>query len=112
MMRDTTDLSSSLKRLPRIYFERWQIEVHHREEKDTLKVGQAQLWNVASVPKHRVLAIASYSAPTVGFATTLWRRRRSGLCRAAQVAPKRTTASCLDPIILLRKKMAQRPQLA
>jgi hypothetical protein len=46
-----TDISSSLKQLLQIYFDRWQIEVNHREEKDTLGVGQAQLWNVTSVPK-------------------------------------------------------------
>ncbi len=28
----------------------WQIEVNHREEKGTLGVGQAQLWNAISVP--------------------------------------------------------------
>jgi hypothetical protein len=58
----TTDLRSSLKQLLQIYFDRWQIEVNHREEKDTLGVGQAQLWNVNSVPKQPVLAVASYSA--------------------------------------------------
>ncbi len=58
----TTDLRSSLKQLLQIYFDRWQIEVNHREEKDTLGVGQAQLWNVNSVPKQPVLAVAAYSA--------------------------------------------------
>lgn len=58
----TTDLRSSLKQLLQIYFDRWQIEVNHREEKDTLGVGQAQLWNATSVPKQLVLAVASYSA--------------------------------------------------
>src|SRR5215472_19080202 len=32
------------------YLDRWQIEVNHREEKDTLGVGQAQLRNPLSVP--------------------------------------------------------------
>lgn len=58
----TTDLHGSLKQLLQIYFDRWQIEVNHREEKDTLGVGQAQLWNVTSVPKQPVLAVAAYSA--------------------------------------------------
>src|SRR6266571_729464 len=57
----TTDLRSSLKQLLQIYFDRWQIEVNHREEKDTLGVGQAQLWNVTSVPKQPV-PVAAYSA--------------------------------------------------
>ena len=37
-------------------------QVNHREEKDTLGVGQAQLWNVTLVPKQPVLAVAAYSA--------------------------------------------------
>ena len=44
----TTDRRSSPKQFLQIYFDRWQIEVNHREEKDTLGVGQAQLWNVDS----------------------------------------------------------------
>ena len=47
----TSDLHSPVQQLLQIYFDRWQIEVNHREEKDTLGVGQAQLWNVTSVPK-------------------------------------------------------------
>jgi hypothetical protein len=38
----TSDLRSSPKQLLQIYFDRWQIEVNHREEKDTLGVGQAR----------------------------------------------------------------------
>jgi hypothetical protein len=49
----TSDLRSSIKQLLQIYFDRWQIEVNHREEKDTLGVGQAQLWNPISVPNSR-----------------------------------------------------------
>jgi len=58
----TTDLQDSVKQLLQIYFDRWQIEVNHRDEKDTLGVGQAQLWNVKAVPKQPVLTVAAYSA--------------------------------------------------
>ena len=57
----TTDLRSSVTQLLQIYFDRWQIEVNHREKKDTLGVGQAQLLNVTSSQITR-LAVASYSA--------------------------------------------------
>src|SRR5216683_670697 len=46
-----TDRTSTPRQLLQIYFDRWQIEVNHREEKDTLGVGQAQLWNPLGVPK-------------------------------------------------------------
>jgi hypothetical protein len=58
----TTDLKSPASALIQIYLDRWQIEVNHREEKDTLGVGQAQLWNEQAVPKQPVLAVAAYSA--------------------------------------------------
>ena len=48
--------------LLQIYLDRWQIEVNHREEKDTLGIGQAQLWNLISVPKQPAFAVAAYSA--------------------------------------------------
>src|SRR5215472_15969797 len=58
----TTDLNSSARQLLQIYFDRWQIEINHRDEKDTLGVGQAQLRNVDAVPKQPVLVVAAYSA--------------------------------------------------
>ncbi|MFA6244512.1 MAG: hypothetical protein WC655_26455 [Candidatus Hydrogenedentales bacterium] len=58
----TTDLDDSVKVLLQFYFDRWQIEVNHREEKDTLGAGQAQLWNPVAVPKQPVLVVAAYSA--------------------------------------------------
>lgn len=42
-------------------FDRWQIEVNNRDEKDLLGVGQAQVRNGQSVPRHPALAVASYS---------------------------------------------------
>ena len=58
----STDLRHSAPQLLQIYFDRWQIEVNHRDEKDTLGVGQAQLWNIDAVPKQPALVVAAYSA--------------------------------------------------
>lgn len=44
------------------YFDRWQIEVNHREEKDTLGVGQAQVRSHNSVPRQPAFVVAAYSA--------------------------------------------------
>jgi hypothetical protein len=57
----STDLHSSIKLLIQACFDRWQIEVNHRDEKDILGVGQAQVRNEHSVPRHPALAVASYS---------------------------------------------------
>jgi len=57
----TTDLRTSIKLLVQACFDRWQIEVNHRDEKDILGVGQAQVRSAQSIPRHPALAVASYS---------------------------------------------------
>ena len=64
----------SIQDILQCYFDRWQIEVNHREEKDTLGVGQAQLWNVTAVPKQPVLVVATTSAPVAAISATLTSR--------------------------------------
>ena len=107
----TTDLNSSPKQLLQIYFDRWQIEVNHREEKDTLGVGQAQLWNVRAVPKQPVLVVAAYSALLLASLQAFGIERG----QAYQPLPKwRRQAhrpSCLDLITLLRKETVEHPEL-
>jgi hypothetical protein len=56
-----TDCASSAKALVQIYFDRWQIEVNHRDEKTILGVGQAQVRSAKSVPRHPAFAVAIYS---------------------------------------------------
>ena len=58
----TTDLAAPAAILLQAYFDRWQIEVKHRESKDTLGIGQAQLRNPCSVPRQPALLVAAYSA--------------------------------------------------
>lgn len=107
----TTDLRSSLKPLLQIYFDRWQIEVNHREEKDTLGVGQAQLWNVTSVPKQPVLAVASYSALLLASLQAFGPQRGAIYAQLPKWRRNASRPSCLDLITLLRKEMIQQPQL-
>jgi len=57
----STDLDTPCKILALACFDRWQIEVNNRDEKDLLGVGQAQVRNEHSVPRHPALAVASYS---------------------------------------------------
>ena len=107
----TSDLHSSLKQLLQIYFDRWQIEVNHREEKDTLGVGQAQLWNVTSVPKQPVLAVAAYSALLLASLTAFGAERGTAYAELPKWRRNARRPSCLDLITLLRKEMAEQPQL-
>lgn len=57
----TTDLRTPAVELLQAYFDRWGIEVNHRDEKDILGVGQAQVWNKDSVSKVPALLVAMYS---------------------------------------------------
>ena len=107
----TSDLRSSLKQLLQIYFDRWQIEVNHREEKDTLGVGQAQLWNVTSVPKQPVLVVASYSALLLASLEAFGAQRGEAYAPLPKWRRHARRPSCLDLITLLRKEMAQQPEL-
>ena len=107
----TSDLKSPAKQLLQIYFDRWQIEVNHREEKDTLGVGQAQLWNVTSVPKQPVLAVAAYSALLLASIKAYGAERGSAYAELPKWRRKARRPSCLDLVTLLRKEMTEQPHL-
>ena len=107
----TTALHASLKQLLQIYFDRWQIEVNHREEKDTLGVGQAQLWNVTSVPKQPVLAVAAYSALLLASLQAFGAERGTAYAQLPKWRRNARRPSCLDLITLLRKEMTHHNHL-
>ena len=107
----TTDLKGHAHTLLQIYFDRWQIEVNHREEKDTLGVGQAQLWNDVSVPKQPVLAVASYSALLLASLLAFGAERGAAYAPLPRWRRNARRPSCLDLIALLRKEMTEHPQL-
>jgi hypothetical protein len=107
----TTDLKGHAHTLLQIYFDRWQIEINHREEKDTLGVGQAQLWNFSSVPKQPVLAVASYSALLLASLQAFGAERGSAYAELPRWRRNARRPSCLDLITLLRKEMAEHPEI-
>ena len=105
----TTDLTTPAAQLLQDYFDRWGIEVNHRDEKEILGVGEAQVWNKHSVSKVPALMVAMYSwlllagLECYGPKRTLdyeplpkWRR-----------AAKRP--SCLDLVTLLRRQIVENP---
>lgn len=57
----TDDLETLTPLLIQIYFDRWQIEVNHREEKSFIGVGDAQLWNQLAASRHPTFQVACYS---------------------------------------------------
>jgi hypothetical protein len=107
----TTDLQSGARRLLQIYFDRWQIEVNHREEKDTLGIGQAQLWNPEAVPRQPVLSVAAYSALLLASLLTFGIGRGSAYAALPKWRRHARRPSCLDLVTLLRKEAAEHPKL-
>jgi len=56
-----TDPDLPLKELIQYYLWRWDIEVNHRDEKQIIGVGEAQVRSPESVERQPALAVASYS---------------------------------------------------
>jgi len=107
----TTELSSPVKPLLQIYLDRWPIAVNHREEKDTLGVGQAQLWNPIAVPKQPPLAVAAYSALLLAALVAFGPERGPMYARLPKWRRHAKRPSCLDLVTLLRTEIVQHPQL-
>jgi len=103
----TTVVHGTVRQLLQIYFDRWQIEVNHREEKDTLGVGQAQLWHVTSVPKQPAFAVASYSALLLASLEAFGAERGKAYAALPKWRRRAARPSALDLIALLRKEMTE-----
>lgn len=57
----TTDLDSPVEQLVQAYFWRWDIEVNHRDEKQLIGVGHAQVRSPRSAERVPAFAVASYA---------------------------------------------------
>lgn len=105
----TTELETPAAILLQDYFDRWGIEVNHRDEKEILGVGEAQVWNEKSVTKVPALLVAMYSwlllaglvcyGPTRTSTYPLLPKWRRGAQRP----------SCLDLVTLLRRQLVEKP---
>ena len=107
----TTDLTALPEPLLQAYFDRWQIEVNHREEKDTLGVGQAQLRSERSVPRQPPFVVAAYSALLLAGLLTYGPDRGERYLPLPKWRRKASRPSCLDLVTQLRKEMADHPEL-
>jgi len=101
----TTDLTSSPSLLIQYYFDRWQIEVNHRDEKSLLGVGQAQVRSSLSVPRHPTFAVASYSMLWLAALKTFGTDRTEQFCPLPKWRKKTSHYSTLDLMTLLRKEI-------
>jgi hypothetical protein len=106
----TTVVKGTVRQLLQIYFDRWQIEVNHREEKDTMGVGQAQLRNFISVPKQPAFAVARYSALLLASLQAFGAERGTAYATVPKWRRRATRPSALDLVTLLRKEVTEYPE--
>jgi hypothetical protein len=103
------DQELAAKALLQAYFDRWEIEINHRDEKSILGVGQAQVWADLSVPRVPALMVATYSLLLLSALETYGPKRTT----AYEALPKWRRAarrpSCQDLVSLLRKQLQARP---
>jgi hypothetical protein len=102
----TTDLHRSAAALLQAYFDRWQIEVNHREIKDTLGIGQAQVRHLNSVPRQPALAVAAYSALLLAGITAFGDKRGDAFPALPKWRRNARRPSCLDLVTVLRQEVA------
>jgi hypothetical protein len=105
----TTDLSSSAIDLLQAYFDRWGIEVNHRDEKEILGVGDAQVWNEHSVSKVPALLVAMYSWLLLAGLQCYGPTRTKDYLPLPKWRRGAKRPSCLDLVTLLRKQIADQP---
>jgi hypothetical protein len=100
------DLQLPAKALLQAYFDRWEIEVNHRDEKSILGVGQAQVRAPLSAPRVPALMVAMYSLLLLS-ALEAYGPQRTGTYEALPKWRRRARRpSCQDLVNLLRKQLA------
>jgi hypothetical protein len=105
----TTDLSTPASQLLQDYFDRWGIEVNHRDEKEILGVGEAQVWNEQSVSKVPALLVAMYSWLLLAGLACYGPTRTQEYEPLPKWRRGAKRPSCLDLVTLLRRQLTEQP---
>jgi hypothetical protein len=103
----TTDLESDAAVLVQAYLDHWQIEVNHREEKSNFGIGDAQVRNKLSVPRHPAFAVAIYSFLLLSALEAYGIERTANYLPLPKWRKGAKRPSCADIIGQLRKEMDQ-----
>jgi len=93
-----------------IYFDRWQIEVNHREEKDTW-CRPSSIMECHLGAQTTRLAVASYSALLLASLQAFGAERGNAYAELPKWRRNARRPSCLDLITLLRKEITQQTPL-
>jgi len=101
----TDDLETQTRVLLQDYFDRFEIEFNHRDEKSILGVGQAQVWAQKSAPRVPEFVVAAYSHLLWASLQVYGPKRTSdyGVLPKWRRAARRP--SCQDLVTLLRQQI-------
>jgi len=105
----TNDLNTAAAQLLQDYFDRWGIEVNHRDEKEIQGVGEAQVWNEQSVSKVPALLVAMHSWLLLAGLQCYGPKRTEVYESLPKWRRNAARPSCLDLVRLLRKQQAEKP---
>lgn len=106
-----TDTSRDAVEVLQAYFDRWQIEVAHREMKSSFGVGDAQVRSPKAVARQPVLSVAAYSAMHLAALLAFGARRPECMGRVPKWQREQVRPSCQDLVRQLRKEVIERPKL-
>jgi hypothetical protein len=101
----TTSLTDDCREQIQMYLDRWQIEVNHRDEKQILGVGQAQVRSTLSVPRQPAFAVAGYSLMLLAALQSFGPGRTDHFITLPKWRKSAKRPSALDLVTLLRQEM-------
>lgn len=103
LLTDNHDLSAEA--IIQEYLNRWEIEVNHRDEKNNLGLGQAQVWNAESVIKTPALLIAAYSMMLQASLSCYGPSRDNNYLPQPKWRKGSVRPSCNDLVNMMRKEL-------
>lgn len=104
----TTDLTTPVVTLLQAYFDRWEIEVNHRDEKSLLGVGQAQVWSEKAAYRLPQFQVAIYAMLLLASLMAYGpKRTEQYLPLPKWRKPEVRRPSTLDILALLREELLQ-----
>jgi hypothetical protein len=101
----TTDTTTPVNQLLQPYFDRFQIEYNHRDEKDILGVGQAQVRADKSVPRQPELVVAAYALLLLAGLAAYGPGRTADYVSLPKWRRRARRPSCQDLVNLLRQQV-------
>lgn len=106
-----TDLDRDAEKLLQIYFDRWQIEVAHKEMKQDFGLGEAQVRTDESVKHQPAMTAATYSIMHLAAIKKFGARRVEEYGEVPKYQREKTRASAQDLIRYFRVEVINKPEM-